>query len=168
MKDVYFTDILQTEWKPPCDLYTAIRLAERFYTDLRPGDEDPDQHVVIGPQSTEAAFQSLHIKQYRVLDRLSWGWKKVIFFNLKERISWQQHWMLQLNVPKMLPSLRVTTLKSWYNNCVTYNHNSNYHRKIVVNVWIVTSTLEIWPWVKAMTVPWVMDNNYLECHPYPR
>ena len=31
----------------------------------------------------------------------------------------------------------------------------------------VTLTLEIWPWVKVMTHPWVMDNNYVKYYPDP-
>ena len=31
----------------------------------------------------------------------------------------------------------------------------------------VTLTLEIWPWVKVMTHPWVMDNNCVEYYPDP-
>ena len=30
---------------------------------------------------------------------------------------------------------------------------------------IVTFTLEIWPWVKVMTYPWVMDNNCVKYYP---
>ena len=30
----------------------------------------------------------------------------------------------------------------------------------------VTLTLEIWPWVKVMTHPWVMDNNYDKYYPH--
>ena len=29
----------------------------------------------------------------------------------------------------------------------------------------MTLTLEIWPWVKVMTQPWVMDNTYVKCYP---
>ena len=29
----------------------------------------------------------------------------------------------------------------------------------------VTLTLEIWPWVKVMTHPWVMDNNCVKLYP---
>ena len=29
----------------------------------------------------------------------------------------------------------------------------------------VTLTLEIWPWVKVMTYPWVIDNNCVKYHP---
>ena len=28
-------------------------------------------------------------------------------------------------------------------------------------------TLEIWPWVKVMTHPWIMDNNYVKYYPDP-
>ena len=31
----------------------------------------------------------------------------------------------------------------------------------------VTLTLEIWPWVKVMTHPWVMDNNWVKYYPDP-
>ena len=31
----------------------------------------------------------------------------------------------------------------------------------------VTLTLEIWPWVKVMTHPWVMDNNWVIYYPDP-
>ena len=31
----------------------------------------------------------------------------------------------------------------------------------------VTLTLEIWPWVKVMTHPWVMDNNCVKYYPDP-
>ena len=31
----------------------------------------------------------------------------------------------------------------------------------------VTLTLEIWPWLKVMTHPWVMDNNYVKYYPDP-
>ena len=31
----------------------------------------------------------------------------------------------------------------------------------------VTLTLEIWPWVKVMTHPWVMDNNCVKNYPDP-
>ena len=32
---------------------------------------------------------------------------------------------------------------------------------------ILTLTLEIWPWVKVMTHPWVMDNNCVKYYPDP-
>ena len=32
-------------------------------------------------------------------------------------------------------------------------------------VFTVTLTLEIWPWVKVMTHPWVMDNNCVKYYP---
>ena len=35
----------------------------------------------------------------------------------------------------------------------------------VCTVTLVTLTLEIWPWVKVMTHPWVMDNNCVKCYP---
>ena len=31
--------------------------------------------------------------------------------------------------------------------------------------YVCTLTLEIWPWVKVMTHPWVMDNNYVKLYP---
>ena len=31
----------------------------------------------------------------------------------------------------------------------------------------VTLTLEIWPWVKVMTHPWVMDNDVVKYYPHP-
>ena len=32
-------------------------------------------------------------------------------------------------------------------------------------MWTVTLTLEIWPWIKVMTHPWVMDNNHVKYYP---
>ena len=40
-------------------------------------------------------------------------------------------------------------------------------RTRILDVCTVTLTLEIWPWVKVMTHPWVMDNNFVKYYPDP-
>ena len=49
------------------------------------------------------------------------------------------------------------------NKCVKYNPDPTWKRGFmartqILDVCTVTLTLEIWPWVKVMTHPWVMDN----------
>ena len=44
--------------------------------------------------------------------------------------------------------------------------------RVMARTWIwgvlaVTLTLEIWPWVKVITHPWIMDNNYVKYYQDP-
>ena len=52
-------------------------------------------------------------------------------------------------------------ISSRYNMAVgSYGPDTDFHYMCTV-----TLTLEIWPWVKVMTHPWVMDNNCVKYYP---
>ena len=57
--------------------------------------------------------------------------------------------------------------RSWY-DCVINYQDPTWQWGVIgpdtdfQYVCTVTLTLEIWPWLKVMTHPWVMDNNYVQ------
>ena len=60
----------------------------------------------------------------------------------------------------------MTHLLVMYNNCVKYYPDPTLQWGVtawtrILGMCTVTLTLEIWPWVKVMTHPWVMDDKCL-------
>ena len=53
----------------------------------------------------------------------------------------------------------------WYIIKIQHGSQDLYPEHGFGYVWTVTLTLEIWPWVKVMTYPWVMDNNCVKYYP---
>ena len=59
------------------------------------------------------------------------------------------------------------------NHCVKYYPNPIWQWRVMDRTrifgmcFIVTLTLEIWPWVKIMAHHWVMDNNCVKYYPGP-